>query len=326
MDRLALVPADDRTDVLEIALRRQKRQFVREEPSPVAPGFNPRSRMVLLTVEDRVPLNGQLTAMIGFQGVKLNNESVNVTAMSRDDRLRARDWFMPRAAITLAPGPDLALTASYREILRGFGETGHSGPMGMAHEEFRSLARTLKPERQDRLRFDAHWQASADFGMVVSAYEGRIGDRLVFADRTYLPRNGGSARLRGVSAGFSHRLSPHWRWAVRYGQARLDGADRAKESSLSVETGWTSGPWRARLRGAWSSAPALAGEVRGSGRRVRMEADMRYQLSDKPLAITLRITDPDRLASTALLSDAPSGLIRATDQARGLMLGAEWVW
>lgn len=328
MDRLDLAPVDDRADMVKIMLRRQKQSVSTAMLAEPLPGFAPRSRMVLLTVQDQMPLSGTLTAVLGFQGMKLSNRSANVTATGRDGRLRVRDWFLPQGTLAFTPRSDLILSLGYRENMRGFGETGRSGPLGLAHEDFRALARRLQPERISRTRFDADWQASSDLGFAVTAYRGRISDRLSFAERSALPLNGGSTQLHGVSIRLRHRLTPNWHWGLRYSEARLDhGADHgAREHSLAIETGWTGGPLRATLRGTRDSLPAFASDARTSPRRFRIEADMRYQSPEVPLAITLRLTDPDRLASTALLSDAPSGSILAAEQARKLMLGAEFLW
>ncbi|WP_176593884.1 TonB-dependent receptor domain-containing protein [Sphingobium sp. EM0848] len=326
IDRLDIIPVDDRADMVEIMLRRQKLAFTGSDDR--SPTFAPRSRMVLLTVQDRLSIRDNLSAVLGFQGMKLINNGANVTAVGRDGRLRVRDWFLPRAAIAFTPRDDLALAFSYREIARGFGETGRSGPMGLAHEDFRALARRLQPERHSRLRLDADWQATPELSLAMTAYHGQISDRLSFLDRSALPLNGGSATIEGVRIGFRHRLSPHWYWAMRYGEARLNSAadHGSSEHSLTLETGWTHGPLKATMRGTSSSLPAFASDARSFGRRFRVEADIRYQRPSAPLALSLRLTDPDRLASSALASDAPSGPVLAADRARGLVLGVKLNW
>ncbi|HKY81104.1 MAG TPA: hypothetical protein VJM09_06495 [Sphingobium sp.] len=326
------VPRDDREHELAIMVRRQKARPLREQNDRASPSsFNPRSRLILLTVEDRAPLNDLVTVAAGFQGVKLSNRDANVTALGGNARLRTRDWFVPHATIEICPAPSLDVAIGYRETLRAYGETGVAGPMGLTHEAFRTLASRLRPETHNRIRMEAGWKPSPDLTLGISAYRGRIDHRLSFADRTYLPLNSGSAGLEGVSVALNHRLTRHWRWSMRYGQARLREAEgvRAQENSMTLTTGWTSGPWSTTLQGTKSGAPALVGNVGRWSPRVRFEGELRYRLPGigrAPASLSLRLTDPDRLASTALLRDEPAGPVRAADQARGLMLDIGLGW
>lgn len=325
------VSANDRSHELAITVRRQKLRLLHNRHGVDAPALDPRSRFILMTVEDRVPVGGTVTAIAGFQGMKLRNRDSNVTATGSGDRLRARDWFMPRATIEIAPAPAIDLALSYRESLWAYDNAGRAGPLGLSREAFRSFAMQLRPERRTRLRIDAGWKPSPDLSLSIAAYDGRIDDRLSFAERSYQPSNSGSAALHGASLALTHRLSSHWRWSMRYGAARVReaGGDRVRESSMTIETGWTHGRWNATLRGTKSGAPALRPEEERWRRRVRVEGEMRYDLpaiGNRPANISLRLTDPDQLVSTALLRDDPAGPARAVDQARGLMLGLGLGW
>lgn len=71
--------------------------------------------MVLMTFEDRIPLTAQLTARAGFQGMKLSNRVANATSLENDERLRMRDWFMPRATVIWSPKANVDLMIDYRK-------------------------------------------------------------------------------------------------------------------------------------------------------------------------------------------------------------------
>lgn len=78
--------------------------------------------------------------------------------------------------------------------------------------------------------------------------------------------------------------------------------------------------------GAQGSRPAPITPDHDRFRR-RIEGEIRYQLSSEtPACVTLRLTDPDRFAGTALLREEFAGPLHAIDQTRGLMLGADIRW
>jgi hypothetical protein len=214
------------------------------------------------------------------------------------------------------------LGLAYRQPLRGFGETGVTGPLGMTREDFRAMVQTLRPERHDRLAAHIGWTPAPGLSLTIGAHDGRIADRLSFVEGGYMPRNGGSAQLRGESVAVRHHLSRRWHWSMRYTSTRLhqDDGISAHENAVSVEAGWRAGRWNAMLRGTKGSTPMLASDIGRWNPRVRVEGEMRYRLPGA-VDISLRLTDPDRLASSAFLRDDPAGPVRAGDQARGLMLG-----
>lgn len=334
MSRLVPVPADDRRHAIEIIAGARKltlragRAGMNESASSE---LDPRSRFILLMAQARLPIGDHRTIMAGFEGVKLSNRGTNVTTIAGNGRIRAYDWFLPHVRIDAAPLSNLDLTLSYRETLRGYGETGLSGPMGLRQDEFHALQRTLRPEKHSRLRLDGRWTPSPDTILTVMAYEGRLNDRLSFVHRSYLPVNGGSARLNGFGVAVLHRPSPHWRLSMRYDEARLDqtGGGTAKERRISAEAGWSSGPWSGTLRATRSSMPALLPQMAHWNRPLRIEGEMRYRLpgpGGMPASITLHLTDPDRLASTEFLRNDPAGPLHAADQARSLMLGVGLDW
>ena len=335
LPRLARVAVDDRTHEIAIVVRRQKQRFVGGRwggsDQPVSSAALSQSRMVLMTFEDRIPLAERLTLRAGFQGMKLSNRGANVTSLGSNERLRTRDWFMPRVAIGWRPGADLDLMIDYRETLTGYGETGRTGPMGLTREDFRTWSRNFRPERHRRLRFDADWLPAADLSVKVTAFQGRLDDRLLFTDHGYMPVDGGSARLLGAAVSISHRLSSKWHWSMRYGATQLKRTENgsATEQSMTVQAGWNSGPWSATLSGTRSSRPALwheATELRGP---MHVMGELRYEIAGldrTPLSVALRLTDSDRLASNALLRNDLSGIVHATDQARGLMLNVACNW
>ena len=269
MTRLAAVPVRDRGHELKMTVSRRKLRFAGPMLTPSS-GFGPRSRMVLLTIEDRVSAGDQVTIMAGAQGGKLSNRGANVTAIASSGRIRTRDWFMPRATVEITPLPALNMALDYRETWRAYGETGGSGPMGLRDDEFRTWAGTLKAETRHRLRFNSSWTPSPETALTLAAIDGAVDNRLSFARRSYLPVNIGSARLTGLELAAVHQASPHWRLSMRYSKAWVDRADegQAGESRLSAEAGWSTAlgaAWSARRGAAARRSPPSRGPGRAPG-------------------------------------------------------------
>jgi hypothetical protein len=342
IDPLARVPADDRTHGIQFVVQRQTRGFISGSsarvnrdggrfgmplPSPSS-SLSPRSRFTRFSVEDSVALGDHLSAVIGWQGIKLSNRNANVTVGAGNDPMRMRDWFLPHLAMQIRPSDALGMTIGYRETLRAYGDTGLVGPLGMTREDFRALWLGLRPEMHRRLHLGAHWAPAADLGIAITGYRGRIDDRLSFVDRGYAPLNSGSAALHGGSIAATQRLSDRLSCGVRYSNARLrrDDGSAAGERSVAVEGVWADGPWRGRLSAARSSAVAL---MQARARPVRIEAGIDYAasaLGDRPLRLAMRLTDPDLMASTAFLQDESPRVIGSMEQARALMLSATLDW
>jgi hypothetical protein len=329
LNPLTRIPVDDHDHDLRVAVQRQTRRFaLRETAAPLSLTTLPRSRFTRYAVEDRLPIGDHILASIGWQGIKLSNRNANVTVGAGNERLRARDWFLPRAALVIEVGSNLSMTLDYNETLRAYAETGTIGPLGLTQDDFRTLRRDLKPETHSRMQLRANWTPLSDLTLSLTAHGGQLDDRIVFADRSYLPINSGSARIEGMILGASQQLSQRLRWSVRYSEARLhiSGSNVARENSLSVEGLWEGGPCRVTARAARSSAPAL--EPRHH-RPLRMEAGMDYAIAHvarRPLRLAARLTDPDRLASTAFALGGPPGPLRAADQAHSLMVSALLDW
>ncbi len=337
-DRIAV---DDRAHDVQIAVQRRTLRYggggatALDRPMDAANPYlflPPRSRFTRLSVEDHLPLGEHVSATLGWQGVKLSNRNANVTVGAGDDRLRARDWFLPRATLHLRAAPVLTLGLDYAETLRAYGDTGTMGPLGLTREEFRILRRTLRPETHSRLRLTADWTPAANLDLSIAAYGGRLDDRLSFADASYQPVNSGSARIEGGALAVRHRLSPHLLWATRYEAGRLrlsDGATR-HEGKFAIEGVWTEGAWRGMVRAVRASAPLLtAASATNRRKALRMEAGLDYaadRLCRCALRIAARLTDPDRLAIGAFGEDRPAGPARAVDQARALMFSAALDW
>ena len=332
--RLGAMPAHDRALGIEIIARRRNlglvgsRHLVDEAP---APDFAPRSRFTLVMLQDRLPLGKDLTITAGVQGAKISNRGANVTAVAGNDRIRARDWFMPQATVEFTPLPKLDIALGYRETLRAFGETGLSGPMGLPQEEFRAWSRTSRPETHSRLRIDAHWAPAPGTNLTLIGYEGQLRDRLAFIPGAYQARNGGSAQLTGWRFAISQALSHHWRLSLRYGAGIVDqaGGPRARENSASLEANWNDGRWSGSVRGTRTSLPALSPDAGRGNRPLRMEGEIRYRMTSIGRArtsLSLRLADPDQLATTEFLRDDPAGPSFAADQARSLMLGVGLNW
>lgn len=333
MARLTPVAANDRAHALDIVFQRQRQRLSRTAP-PLGIDlhqFDSRSRTLLMKVEDRLPLGDRMMVTAGLQGIKSINRGANVTTVGTRDRVGARDWLLPRMTLTFRPDTDAALRLTYRETLHGFGDSGQIGPMGLAHESYRALARSLRPETHRLLQMDADWSPVPDTMLAAAAFQGRVNERLAFVDRGYQPLNSGSARFQGVRLAVEHRLSRHWRGSIQYVAAQVDrsGSGTAQESSLTAESRWSDGPWSATVRGARRSRPALAAGGNTRHRGVRFEGELRYRLPGAPATpayVALTVVDPDMLASTALLRDDSAGPVHAADRARAVMLGMGLHW
>jgi hypothetical protein len=323
------VAADDRVQDIQIGLQRMTHRMVTDgTATPIALSILPRSRLTRYMVEDRLPIGDHVIAAFGWHGIKLSNRNANVTVGTGSERLRTRDWFLPRAALTLRPGGNLSMTIGYTETLRAFGETGLGGPMGLTRDEFQSLRRTLKPETQSRMQLRADWAATPALDLSIAVHGGRLDDRLAFVGRGTLPVNSGSARIEGAVLEASHRLTPQLRWSLRYGDARLrvSGGNALRERSLAIGSVWEEGPWSVSARAVRNGAPALSPH---SHRALRVEAGVEYavaRIGERPLRLSVRMTDPDRLASTSFALNDLSGPLRAADQARAVMASARFDW
>lgn len=328
--RLRAIPVDDRAHDIGMVIGRHRQRVMAGRTAGAADAssfaFNPRSRLIVLNVEDRLLVGEQGWARIGFSGMKLSNRGATATATGTDDRLRVRDWFQPHATIGVQAGPDLSFRLGYADRSRGFGETGRIGPMAGSREAFRAFARTLRAEKRSHIRIDADWQVAAGLDLSLRALDGRIAHRLLFDGGSDRPVDAGSARVRGIEMAIAHQLSPDLRWAMRYGQTQVTGR---QERQAALEGEWRQGPWQAIVRASVGSAPALRLAQDPARRSERVEAEIRYRLTGPtrtPVALSLRLTDPDMLAGTMLLRDDSVGIARAADQARGVMLGMAMEW
>lgn len=329
MDAVNPVNADDRDQEIHIRLHKSARRFVgTATATPLAPDMLSRSRMTRYVLEDRVLIGEHVTATMGWHGIKVSNRNANVTVGPGRERLRTRDWFLPRGTLTLQSGHDLRLTLDYAEKLRAYSETGINGPMGLTHDGFLLLRRTLKPETQNRMAVRADWTAAPALNLSLALHGGRLDDQLRFTGRGTLPVNNGSARIEGAILEARHHVTPQLRWSVRYSDARVrvSGGSMVREHSLSAGSVWQDGPWRAALSVTRNSAPALAAY---DERALRVEAGVDYALAaigGRPLSVSLHMTDPDRLASGTFARDDLSGSLRAADQVRTVMASARLGW
>ncbi|MFZ2998335.1 hypothetical protein [Sphingobium sp.] len=323
------IGADDRMQDIRIMLQRTTRRFSDlGTATPLTPHALSRSRVVRYTIEDRFSIGDHVLASLGWDGIKISNRSANVTVGTGSERLRSRDWFLPRAHLAIQPGRGLRLTVGYLERLRAYAETGTGGPMGLTRDSFLSLTRTLKPETYSRVQMRADWVATPAVDLSIALQGGRLDDQLAFVGRGVLPVNGGSARIAGVVAEAQHRLTPHLSWTVRYGDARthVSGGAMMRERSLGIGSVWQDGPWQADLSIAHNSAPAFWAE---QGRAVRVQAGVDYRMATsagRPLLLSARMTDPDHLTSGRFMRDDPLGPLYAADQARAIMVRAQLSW
>ncbi|WP_336973660.1 TonB-dependent receptor domain-containing protein [Sphingobium aromaticiconvertens] len=329
IDPIDPIDADDRVQEIRIGLQRTTRHFSDiTTATPFAPHALSRSRMTRYMVEDRLPIGDHVVASFGWHGIKVSNRNANVTVGMGSERLRTRDWFLPRATLAIQPGRDLRLTVGYDERLRAYGETGTGGPMGLTRDAFLSLSRNLKPETQSRMHVRADWAATAVVDLSFALQGGRLDDQLSFVGRGTLPVNSGSARIEGAVLEAQHRMTPHLSWTLRYSHARVrgSGGDRMHERSLRVGSVWQDGPWRAALSIVRNSAPAL---VPDDSRALLVEAGVDYVRATsegRPLTLSVHMTDPDRLASGRFMRDDLSGPLYAADQVRAVMASARLGW
>lgn len=322
-------PARDEAAVT-FSIARQTMQFSQQRESgaraatPLA-GHLSRTRVRTLRVEGVLPVDDRATLRLGWSGGKYSNRNANATAAYTNANLRSKDWFQPYAALHWAAGRDLLLRAAYDESLLAYADIGMSGPLALTREDFRALQGELRPERHRHLTFGADWAVTPALRMSLDLYGGRLSDRLAFADGSALPFNRGSADLRGGILTATHRLTPHFSWSLRYGRAIVDRVEgsTAHETQFAAEGRWQAGPWRASLRAARATTPALLSPTDLHDRPIRVSAAVSCQPAAAPgLTIGLRLADPDRLASSIFTSPvAPLGL-RAQDQARSVMLSA----
>lgn len=329
IDPIDPIDTDDRVQEIRIGLQRTTRRFFdNAAATPLAPHALSRSRMTRYMVEDRLPIGDHVVASFGWHGIKISNRNANVTVGMGSERLRTRDWFLPRAMLAIQPGRDLRLMVGYDERLRAYGETGAGGPMGLTGDAFLSLSRDLKPETQSRMQVHADWAATSVVDLSFALQGGRLDDQLSFAGRGTLPMNSGSARIEGAVLEARHQLTEYLSWSMRYSDARVrvSGGDVARERSLRVGSVWQDGPWRAALSIARNSAPALALD---DSRALRVEAGIDYAFATsggRPLTLSVHMTDPDRLASGRFVRDDLSGPLYAADQVRAVMASARFDW
>lgn len=312
-------PAD-----LHLAIQRRRQRFA--PPGTLRTDTQPRSSLRIADMTFDLPqVEEGLSATIGWHAVKLSNKAVNATSPYSRDDLRVRDDFLPSARMRFAATSRLVLSADYRESIRAYGDSGRIGALGLDQQGFRALRLTLRPERNSRARIGLRWVANDGLGLEAAAYDGRVRDRLAFADDGLLPHNLGSARLRGVMMEATQRLSPALDLRLRYDRARAnleDGGART-ETRLAARGEWRNGPWRAGLTLARSGADMW----RQQGAALRMECGFDYAPVDgRALRIGLHLTDPDRLTGERLSGPLSSGQMRAVDQARALMLNAALKW
>jgi hypothetical protein len=288
--------------------------------------YQPRSSVRLVDVRMDLPqVDDRLSATIGWQAAKFSNKAVNATSPYSRDELRVRDDFVPSAHLAFTATSRLALTADYRETVRGYADIGTIGAMGLDQPSYRALRHALRPERDSRTRIGLRWAATPALRLDVAAYGGQVRDRLAFIDGGYLPHNLGSAQLTGTALEVRHSLTPTLHWGLRYDRARIDPdwGVALGETRLAVQGEWHHGPWRCGMSAARTSVSAW-----GQGAdRLRVEGGIDY-LPNDPRAprIGLHLSDPDRLMSGRLADQPVSGPVRAVDQARALMLSAAVRW
>jgi hypothetical protein len=315
---------------IAISVARQTLQFSQQRASgliaamPLASHVS-RTRIRTVQIESLLPVDNRTSLRLGWSGAKYSNRNANVTAAYSNANLRAKDWFQPHAALLWSARDDLLLQASYDETMFAYADVGMSGPLGLAREDFRRLQAALRPERHRRMRVGAEWTATPGLRLGLDFFGGRLDDRMLFADGGALPANRGSADVQGGAIMATQRLTPTISCSLRYALARIDrlGGDAAQEQQVAAEGRWQAGPWRASLRAAHVSAPALLLPGEDGGRSLRLSAAIAYEPPVTPgLTIGLRLADPDRLASSSFSATAAPVGLRAQDQARSLLLSA----
>lgn len=286
----------------------------------------PRSSVRLVDVQMDMPqVDDRLSATLGWQAAKFSNKAVNATSPYSRDDLRVRDDFVPSAHLAFAATPRLALTADYRETVRGYADIGTIGALGLDQPSYRAMREALRPERDSRTRIGLRWAPISALQLDVAAYDGQVRNRLTFVEGGYMPRNLGGAQVQGVALEARHSLSSTLHWGLRYDRARIapDLGGALVEARLAVQGEWRHGAWRCAM-----SAAHTSGSAWGQGaERLRVEGGVDYlPVNPRAPRIGLHLTDPDRLMSVRLADQPASGPIRAVDQARALMLSAALRW
>jgi hypothetical protein len=346
LDRIA---ADDRGNLPTIGIRRKTRHFTAQAAFVAVPllagqfrsfldqprNVLPRSRMTSLLLEDEVALDDRLSLRAGWSALKLSNGNANITVGRGRLKLKAHDWFMPRASVHLQAGQGIGLWLGYSQSMSAYGETGSAGPLGLTLGEFEALRDRLRPERRESLRLRAELDPAPGAHVAVSLYGGRVADRLAFGDHSYLPETIGSASVRGAAVRATMRVAPGMLWSVGYDQARFDpvagaGAGAAVwERDLATEASWAGGPWRTSLRVARTSAPALLDAAQARRTSWRIETGIDYaalRIGRRSVTLFARLTEPSRLASANMPADDAPASLRAQDLARTAKLGTAMIF
>lgn len=328
-------PGDEPDHVVALRLQRQSRRFVGAQqdisPHMEPSGYDhrPRSRMRMLRVEDHFVVSDQVAMTLGFAGLKVSNRNANVTIGSGDDRLTARDWFMPHAVVHYRPTPAITLSMNYDEAMRAYGDTGFAGPLGLSRPDFEALRRALRPEISRVASIGGQW-SGGDLMVTTSLYRADIRNGLSFADRAYLPINIGSASLFGVKMMARHQLTRYLDWSVRYQQAAVDTMNgrSVQERELALAAAWTSGAWRVAAQGSHTGRAALTA-LGTQQSPLRAEGSIEYapvQQGRQRLRFAARFINPSRLVSVGLSGPNAMGSLHAVDQARAVMVSADMGW
>ncbi|MBV2148958.1 TonB-dependent receptor [Sphingobium sp. AS12] len=329
------LPGDEPDHVVALRLQRQSRRLIGAQadilPAMGASRYDhrPRSRTRMLSVEDHFTLSDQVAMTLGFAGLKVSNRNANVTIGSDDDRLRARDWFLPKAVVHYRPTSAITLSMDYEESMRAYGDTGFTGPLGLSRPDFEALRRSLRPEKSRVASIGGQW-SGGDMIVTTSLYRADIRNGLSFADRAYLPTNIGSARLLGVKMMARHQLTPHLDWSVRYQQAAVDTMTgrSVQEREMALAAAWTSGAWRVAAQGSRTGRAALAA-LGTQQSPLRAEGSIEYtpvQQGRQRLRLAARFINPSRLVSIGLSGPTAMGSLHSVDQTRAVMFSADMGW
>ncbi|RVT43671.1 TonB-dependent receptor domain-containing protein [Sphingobium algorifonticola] len=336
LDRLSRpVPGDEPDHVLAVRVQRQSRRYVGMradiQRDDDAPGFDyrPRSRSRLISVMDRFVLSDQVAMTVGFRGVKVSNRNANVTIGSGDDRLNARDWFLPHAAISLRPTSAIALSADYSEAMRAYGDTGFTGPLGLSRPDFEALRMALRPEKSRFASLGGQYEA-AGLTLATRIYRADIRNGLSFAARAYMPTNIGSASLLGTDMQVRHQITQGLDWSASYRQANVATTNgrSMQEREMAMAAHWARGPWRITAQASRTGRAALAA-LGTQQSPFRGEGGIEYtsvQARGRTLRLAAHIRNPSRLVSIGLLDSTTSAGLRAVDQARAVMFSADMAW